>query len=74
MNQTPPLLKSRKFWLMAFDAICSLIVYFAARRLAPAAADDVIKIIATLQPVVIVMITAITVQNVEAMKAASREQ
>ncbi len=72
MDQTPSLLKSRKFWLMTADAIVSLAVYFAAKYLAPAAADDVIKILATLQPVVIVMITAITVQNVEAMKALNR--
>jgi hypothetical protein len=70
MNETPPILKSRKFWIMVVDGIATLTVYFVTRYTAPALAEDVIKVLAIVQPIVITVVASITLQNVEAMKAA----
>jgi hypothetical protein len=72
--EQPPILKSRKFWIMAIDGIASLAVYFVTKYLAPAAAEDVIKVLAIVQPIVITVVASITVQNVQAMRVASRER
>ncbi len=68
--EQPPILKSRKFWLMVVDVAVSLATYFITKYAAPAAADDILKVIVTLQPVVIAVVASITVQNVAAMRAA----
>jgi hypothetical protein len=64
----PPILKSRKFWIMVVDGVASLAIYFITKYMAPAAAEDVIKVLAIVQPIVLAVVASITVQNVQAMK------
>lgn len=63
------LLQSRKFWLMAFDVLISLLTYFITKYVSPAAAQDILYVIGLLQPVVIAVIVAITVQNLEGQRS-----
>ena len=65
--------KSRKFWLMLVDVIVSLITYFITKYAAPEMTKDVLMVIGLLQPVIIFVITSITVQNVAAMKYLSKQ-
>lgn len=43
--------RSRRFWTVVIDCAVSLILYFSAKYLAPALADDVTTVIAALQPI-----------------------
>jgi hypothetical protein len=64
-----PLLKSRKFWIMTVDAVSSLVLYFATRYLAPKAVEDIRTLIITLQPIILLVVASITVQNVASLRA-----
>ena len=64
----PPLWKSRKFWLLIADILVSLILYFGAKYLTEASMTDIKFLIATLQPVWLMLIGSITYQNVKAME------
>jgi hypothetical protein len=66
--EQPSLLKSRKFWLMCLDVVVSLLLYFVPKWLAPDSAQDMLVVIAAIQPIFVAVITSITVQNVQAMK------
>jgi hypothetical protein len=66
------LLKSRKFWIMTVDGVATLAIYFAAKYFAPAAAEDVIKILAVVQPIIIAVVVSITVQNVAGIQAKAK--
>ena len=68
MEPKPSIWTSRKFWLMVADVVVSLSTYFITKYISPTAANDILYVIGLLQPVVIALITSITVQNVEAMK------
>lgn len=65
-----PIYKSRKFWIMVVDLIVSLASYFLAKYASPDLSKDVLTVIGLLQPVVLLVIASITVQNIEAMKQA----
>jgi len=69
----PPILKSRKFWIMVIDLIVSVTGYFVAKYAAPDAAKDVLFLIGAVQPVIIAVVASYTVQNVTAMKQKSGE-
>jgi hypothetical protein len=68
------LLHSRKFWLMICDVVISLATYFITKYANPDAAKDILLVIATVQPVVIAVIVAITVQNVEGIRKETATQ
>lgn len=65
------LLESRKFWIMIIDLVVSVITYFVTKYFSPEAGRDVLFLIGALQPVVLMVVGSITVQNVEYIKAAS---
>jgi hypothetical protein len=61
--------KSRKFWIMVCDTVVSLVTYFVGRYLNPASVKDILFLIGALQPVILLVIASITVQNVAGIKA-----
>lgn len=63
--------KSRKFWLAVSDVVVSLATYFIGKYLNPESAQDILIVIGTLQPVWLLVIGSITVQNIEGIKAQS---
>jgi hypothetical protein len=67
----PPLLQSRKFWIMCVDLFVSVSGYFLMKYADPRLATDALFLIGALQPVVLAVIASITVQNVQAMKASA---
>jgi hypothetical protein len=63
--------KSRKFWIMVVDVVVSIVTYFVGKYAAPAIADDIFKMIVTLQPVILLVIGSITAQNLAGIKATA---
>jgi len=61
--------KSRKFWIMCVDTIVSLATYFVGKYLDPASVKDILFLIGALQPVILLVIASIAVQNVQGIKA-----
>lgn len=61
--------KSRKFWLCVSDVVVSLVTYFVGKYLNPESSSDILFLIGSLQPVMLLVIGSITVQNIEAIKA-----
>ena len=61
--------KSRKFWLAVSDVVVSLTTYFVGKYLNPESAKDLLFLIGSLQPVILLVIGSITVQNIEGIKA-----
>lgn len=72
MDQPSPLYKSRKFWIAVFDLVVSVISYFVSKYASPDTTKDVLFMIATMQPVILLVIASMTIQNVEAMKQANK--
>ncbi len=66
------LIKSRKFWIMTADIVVSMVTYFVTRYAAPDMAKDILFLIGSIQPVVLAVIAAITVQNVEGIRNAGK--
>jgi hypothetical protein len=67
------LLQSRKFWIMILDILVSTAGYFIGKYAGPETAKDALYLIGLLQPVVLAVIVAITVQNLEGQKAAAAQ-
>jgi hypothetical protein len=67
MNPFASLIKSRKFWLLILDTVISLIVFFVSKY-AGGAIEDVKFLIASLQPVFVIIIYAIAVEDAAANK------
>jgi hypothetical protein len=65
---TPSIWKSRKFWLTLADIVVSTATYFIGRYIAPEIGNDVLWLIGTWQPIIILLIVTYTVQNVEAIR------
>jgi hypothetical protein len=65
----PSIFKSRKFWLMIFDLVVSLIITIGGWYLAPAIMDKIVTIIGILQAPIIFLIGAIAYEDGQAMKA-----
>lgn len=57
------LLYSRKFLLLALDTVIAVTSYFLAKYAAPGLEADVMKIVALLQPVLIMVIYAIAKED-----------
>jgi len=64
--------KSRKFWIMCVDVFVSLTTYFVGKYINPAAGADILFLIGALQPVVLLVIASITVQNIQGIKAEAQ--
>jgi hypothetical protein len=65
------LLKSRKVWLAIADAFFSSLAIILTLFFRPDVVDKILMVIGIWQPVVIVVIASITVQNVEGIKAGA---
>jgi hypothetical protein len=62
-NPFKALLMSRKFWLAMLDIVVSLTTYFVTKYSNPQAAEDVLKVIAALQPLFVTIIGAIAYED-----------
>lgn len=69
MNPFQSLLLSRKFWLLILDTVISLVLFFGAKYLTPAALEDVKVLIIALQPVFVTIIGAIAHEDAANAKA-----
>lgn len=63
VNPFQSLILSRKFWLLVLDTIISLVLFFGAKYLTPAAFEDVKVVIVALQPVFAVIIASIAYED-----------
>jgi uncharacterized membrane protein len=68
------LLRSRKFLTAVFDAVVSLVLFFAVKYLAPGAVEDVKVLIAAFQPIIALIIAAWAVEDIAVSFAIAREQ
>ena len=68
-DNMPSIFSSRKFWIMVVDTFVSLTAYFVGRYTSPESAKDILFLIGALQPIVLLVVYSITVQNLEAMRA-----
>jgi hypothetical protein len=66
------LLASRKFWLVILDAGTSTLAVVLALFLKPESVDKILALVALWQPVMLLLINSITVQNVEGIKAEGK--
>lgn len=73
MNPNPfsGLIHSRKFWLLILDVIVSTLTLVLTAFLLPEQADFPLKLIAIYQPAFLIIITMITVEDVQNSKAAT---
>ena len=58
------LLKSRKFWLAVLDVIVSTATYFVTKYVAPEIGNDVLWLIGSWQPVIVMVIAAIAQEDI----------
>lgn len=68
MNPFLSLLKSRKFLVLIFDVITSLLIYFVGKY-AGAAVADLKFVIGIVQPMWLLIVGAIAAQNVAGIKS-----
>jgi len=68
-NPFSGLIHSRKFWLLILDTVVSLVATVGAWYLAPEALNQVIAILAIMQPLYIFVITSITKEDVAKIDA-----
>ena len=64
------LFRSRKFLTMVLDLVVSLVIYFVTKYLAPAVAEDVLFVVAGIQPVVLAVIVMWGVEDAAEKRAA----
>ena len=64
------LLKSRKFWITVFDVVVSTITFFGSKYLAPDVAENILWLIAAWQPVIVMLIAGIAIEDAAAKGAA----
>jgi hypothetical protein len=63
------LLRSRKFWILVADVVCSTILFFIGKYASASMLEDVKFLIAAYQPVVLVLIGAIAYEDSAAKSA-----
>ena len=71
MNPFKSLLQSRKFWLLILDTVVSVSTFFVGKYMAGAEGNDVIFLIAALQPIFMVAINSITKEDVAQLEAGT---
>ena len=64
----PSIFSSRKFWITVSDLVFSTALFFITKYAAPSMIDDVKFLIGAIQPVVLMLIAAYTIQNVEGIR------
>lgn len=65
------LLRSRKFWIMIVDVAASTIIFFLAKYSSESMVEDVKFLIASYQPVILLVIGAIAYEDGAGIKAKS---
>ena len=65
------LLASRKFLTLLLDTVVSLTIYFVTRYIAPDVAQDVLYVLAALQPIVLAVIVMWGVEDASAKRAGN---
>jgi len=70
----PSIFSSRKFWIMTIDVIVSLTTYFVGKYLNPEAGKDILFLVGALQPIVLLVVGSITIQNVEGIRQETELQ
>jgi hypothetical protein len=63
------LLKSRKFWLTLFDIVISTATYFITKYINPEIGNDILWLIGAWQPVIIMLIAGIAIEDSARFKA-----
>jgi hypothetical protein len=73
MNPNPfkSLLHSRKFWLLIFDVLVSVVLYFAGKYAGASAYEDIKFLILSLQPVFVTVIIGIFAEDNAKLGAGS---
>ena len=66
------LLKSRKFWLMILDLVVSGIIYFVPKYTAPEIAQDLLWLVAAIQPVFVTVIGAVAYEDRSRLEADAK--
>ena len=74
MNPFSGLLKSRKFWLLILDLICSVTLYFVGKYAGASVFEDVKMLIVSLQPVFVTVIGAIAYEDGKNVTASASVQ
>ncbi len=69
MSPLQSFLQSRKFWLMIFDLVVSLTLYFVGKYAAPEVAGDIKYLIGVIQVPIIALIGAIAGEDAAAKAA-----
>ena len=69
MKPVGALAQSRKFWVLIIDTVVSVILYFGAKYLAPAVAEDVVFLIGSLQVVALAVVGGIAYEDGKAKSA-----
>ena len=64
-----PILKQSKFWIAVLDAIISIATMFVTAYLTPTNSGFVLAVIAAVQPVLILLIHGLTVEDVARINA-----
>lgn len=72
MNPISGLLRSRKFLVAIFDLLVSFIMHFGTKYLAPVAFEDIQFVIASVQPVFLLVIYTIAYEDKGKADNASR--
>ena len=70
MNPFKALLQSRKFWLLILDTVVSMTIYFGGKYL-QTGSEDVVFMVAALQPAFALAIHAITREDVAQLEAGT---
>jgi hypothetical protein len=65
------LFRSRKFLTLVIDTVVSLLIFFVTKYAAPAAADDILYVIAAMQPVVLAVVAMWGIEDAAEKRAGS---
>ena len=60
--------ESRKFRIMLFDTVIAIVVYAVSKFVSPLYSQDILWLIASIQPVILSLIIGIAVEDAAAMK------
>jgi hypothetical protein len=63
------LLHSSKFWILVLDTLVMITLFFVGKYAAPELAEDINFLIASLQPIFIMLIAGITGEDMAAKRA-----
>ena len=63
MNGFSMLIRSRKFWLMILDVVISTATYFITRLVSPEIGKDILWVIGSWQPVIVMLIYSIALED-----------